>query len=449
MSVFTTEKDRRRSHKMIVFSVTTTLVVIILLLTGLLSYNQRSSSYSQQNSSSKGHDSIQPRSTQNINYVRDPFVTTASATNPNTPANWNTNSWGTNTAIFTYLHTGHSHNRSVQVQVTSYSSGDAKWRFTPLALRPQEEYQFTDYYQSNVMSRVVAFYTDGYGKTSADELRHAPASPTRWTQYKDSFVVPSNTKSVSVFHLLSSIGTLTTDDFSVTPYTPVGFNRPLVTLTFDNGFEVNINTVLPKLTGYGFTSTQYISPAYLTTDQQKNPKGPNYNGYIQAFYNSGNEIASHTWDHTDLTTLTSAQVTTQLMRSQQYLEHIVGAGNVSDFALPFGAYNQQVLDEVHTDYQSDRTVDPGYNSKDNFDRYRLRVQNMLPTTTLAEFQGWLGRAKHDHTWLILVYHRVVSNPGQYDTATPDFGQQMQALKSSGITVLTIKGGLCEVRPQLR
>ena len=68
-------------------------------------------------------------------------------------------------------------------------------------------------------------------------------------------------------------------------------------------------------------------------------------------------------------------------------------------------------------YRSHRTVDEGYNSKDNFNAYRVRVQNMLSTTTTADVQNWVNKAKADKTWLVLVYHRIASPstdpPGQF------------------------------------
>ncbi len=78
------------------------------------------------------------------------------------------------------------------------------------------------------------------------------------------------------------------------------------------------------------------------------------------------------------------------------------------------------------------------------DPERLKVQNMLSTTTLAQFQGWLSRAKSERTWLILVYHAVTSNPTEYDTAVPDFLPQIQAIKNSGLPVVTVNQGLNEV-----
>jgi hypothetical protein len=98
-------------------------------------------------------------------------------------------------------------------------------------------------------------------------------------------------------------------------------------------------------------------------------------------------------------------------------------------------------------YQAHRTVDEGYNSKDNLDAYRLKVQNMFSTTTSAQVQQWVDTAKATNTWLILVYHRVADDPDTYDTKIADFKTQLEIYKKSGITVKSYKDALAEVQAQ--
>ena len=107
-----------------------------------------------------------------------------------------------------------------------------------------------------------------------------------------------------------------------------------------------------------------------------------------------------------------------------------------------------MLARIKTTYASHRTVDEGYNSKDNLNIYQLRAQNLVPTTTLATFQSWVNKAIADRTWLILVYHKVASSQlAGYDTFTVDFASQMSWLKTTGVTVKTWADALTEVVPQ--
>ena len=120
---------------------------------------------------------------------------------------------------------------------------------------------------------------------------------------------------------------------------------------------------------------------------------------------------------------------------------------VKGFATPYGDYDPRVNTQIKRYYNWHRTVDEGYNSKDNLDRYRLRVQNLTRTTTLAEYQSWLDVAKRTNTWLILVYHDVDDDPSLYGSFKTDFQNQMAVLSASGITVKTVADALAEVSSQ--
>ncbi len=365
------------------------------------------------------------------------------------PANWNHEKWGTNSATFTYLKDqGHTGTKALKVQMTSYTSGDAKWFANSLSVTPGDSYNFSDWYQSNIISRVVVDFTNTDNTDYYLELRTAPVSAT-WAQYAESFQVPANAKTITVYHLISAVGWLLTDDYALNKITPKGFNRPLVTLTFDDGWEDNTLTALPMLNTSSIKGTFFFATTYLEESPQTgavNVSGPSA---VKAFFNAGHEIGSHSVTHPDLTLSTASEVTYELTHSKTYLESIVGAGNIKNFASPFGAYNDAVIGAIKNLYQSHRPTDEGFNTQENFDAYRLKVQNMQPTTTLSQFQGWINQAIKDKSWLILVYHRIASSDlGDWDTLQSDFQKQLDVIKTSGITVQTMNQALTELSSQV-
>jgi len=356
------------------------------------------------------------------------------------PIGWRKENWGTNTATFTYLNTGHTGTRSAKVQITKYTDGDAKWGYTPQVLTPGGDYRFTDYYQSNVLTHIAVRVVTNSGTERYMGLINAEPSTT-WKQYTDIFTVPADAKQITVLHFISAVGYLITDDYSVATQQIHGFNRSLVSLTFDDGWEDNYTSVLPTLNQYGYKSTQFYATTFIQEQSDEIYK-------IQAFAQAGNEIGSHSITHPYLTQLTLSMIDNELLQSKQYLESIVGTGKVTDFASPYGDYNSQVITEISKYYRSHRSTDEGFNSKDNFNIYNIRVQNMTNTTTLSQYQSWLNKAKADNTWLVIIYHRVGDNPDQFETAPADFTQQMQTLNQSGLTVKTVSQALDEVLPQL-
>ena len=168
------------------------------------------------------------------NLVPNPSVETQNPANTNVPLNWATDNWGTNKAAFTYQATGHTGSKSVKVQITSYTSGDAKWYYSPQAVTPGTKYNVSDWYQSNVVSRFVIEFVSTSGAYSYTELATAPASAT-WKQYTGTVTAPANAKTMTILHLLSRVGWLVTDDYSVTSATVAVTGSIKITKTAVNG----------------------------------------------------------------------------------------------------------------------------------------------------------------------------------------------------------------------
>lgn len=380
----------------------------------------------------------------NAQPIPNPSLETVSAIDTSKPASWSNSKWGTNTVKFEYLNKGHTGSRSAKVTVSSYTDGDAKWYFDPITtLTPGKQYRFSAWYKGNVTPEVVAMFSKADGSTQYFGMPKPFSSgnaATTWQQYSDTFTMPIDTVNASVFLLINKKGWIQTDDYSITPYQPTGFNRPLVTLTFDDGHEDNVTTALPLLNQHGFKTTQCYATQFI-----EGVPGADQN--VLSFLNSGHEICSHTVTHPFLTKLNSTQLNYELSHSKQVLENIIGKP-ILNFASPYGDYDQKVNNTIDNYYQAHRTVDEGYNSKDNFNVYRLRVQNVKNTTTLAEYQSWLDHAKATNTWLILLYHRVATDAGQFDSYPADFAAQLQVLQNSGLTVKTYQDGLTETRAQL-
>jgi len=335
----------------------------------------------------------------------------------------------------------------VKVQLTSYKSGDAKWFFNPLPVIPGDTYNFSDWYQSNITSHVVIDFANIDGTDYYLELKTAPPSAS-WAQYSESFQVPAGAQTFTIFHLINAVGWLVTDDYSLVKFTPKGFDRPVVTLTFDDGWEDNTLTALPMLKDYGFKGTFFFATTYLESSPSSGPINVSGPSAVKAIFNEDHEIGSHSVTHPDLATLNSSQLSYELAHSKEYLESLVGPGNIKNFASPYGAYNDAVINAIKSLYRSHRPTDEGYNTYENFDPYRLKVQNMQSAAPLSQFQDWINQTIKDKSWLILVYHRVASsNLGEWDTLQGDFQKQLDVIKNSGIAVETMDRALSELTPQ--
>jgi peptidoglycan/xylan/chitin deacetylase (PgdA/CDA1 family) len=383
-----------------------------------------------------------------IDMVPNNSVEEPSLIDPNTPRGWVQAGYeaaGSDiTPTFTYIDgDGHSGSRSVKVEVAGYGPGedaDAKWMYMPepVAIGDDGDYKFTAWYKTNTVPRVVAQFTIA-GTTTPKFLglpnpRPGANSATDWQEYTTQFSIPTGATHVTVFFFLKNDGWIQSDDYHIDPtYSYVGFSKGIVSLTFDDGHEGNVINILPVLQGIGaYTGINLPTTQCFTT-------GTMIPDNVTAFKTAtnGNEICAHTVTHPDLTTI-PAEAANEIATSKTALEAIPGVGTVTSFASPFGAYNDQVISSIQSaGFRIHRTVDEGFNSMDNLDPMRLRVQNMKSNTPLSQVQDWVNKAAQDKTWLILVYHRVLTDEnmadnllaGQpaidpFDTKKADFDEQM-------------------------
>jgi peptidoglycan/xylan/chitin deacetylase (PgdA/CDA1 family) len=381
---------------------------------------------------------VTPPPTPIVDWVPNNSVETASGA---VPAHWTKESWGTNTPKYEYItNDGHDGSKSVKVTMTNYKDGDAKWVFAPQALPTGKDYRFTGWYKTNTIPHVVVQYIKADGSEDYFGMPDPVPSGSGWQKYSDVFSVPAGVQKVSVFFFLSNNGWVQTDDFHIKPFSYTPYQRAIVTLTFDDGFEDNVKTVLPILEQYKLKTTQCYATQYIEGIPQAVAD-------VKTFASKGHEICSHSVTHPMFTTLTTAQMDQELSHAQTFLKSISGQA-VTNFASPFGDYNAKVNTEIAKYYKSHRTTDEGFNSKDNFDPYRLRVQNMQVNTSFTQFQQWVNKAIADKAWLILLYHRVgTSDLEQFDTKSADFAAEMKWLASRGVAVERWDKALAEVSAQ--
>jgi peptidoglycan/xylan/chitin deacetylase (PgdA/CDA1 family) len=350
--------------------------------------------------------------------------------------------WGDLDAQYEYVSVCYQGSYAVRTTITRYNSGDAKWYFTPQPIIGGQLYRFSDYYFADTTSRVVVMVQHQDDSITYTELRSAAPS-SNWTLYSDVFTTPLSAKMVSVFHLISTIGSLTTDSFSLTPesISKSGFERGLVSVTFDDGWQSIYQNALPILEQNNIKSTQYIVTGFIGT--------PGYMSLaeVREFYSKGHQVASHTVNHYDLTTLSRKKLITELAQSKLYLERYVG-GIVTDIAAPYGAYNAATTTQIKKYYRSQRTSDVGFNTKTNFNQYQLRSQYLTPDTSIEQFRLWLTTARTEKSWLILMYHNVDYSGSAYSVTPEVLATQLAEIRESGLTVKTVNQALEEILPQL-
>jgi peptidoglycan/xylan/chitin deacetylase (PgdA/CDA1 family) len=372
-------------------------------------------------------------------------VESVDPSNSSRPLRWNSNNWGVNQANFEYLNQGRSGNRSLKTTITSYTNGDAKWYPNPISVQGGKTYSIGDYYKSSADSLIVLQVTSNTNTVSYLPLKVVGAA-SDWTKYQDTITLPANAVSISIMHLIYAVGFLQTDDYFLNEIDPVSMslNRGLVSITFDDSWASIYKNALPRMQKFGYKSTQYVLTSHLT-----------YGGYMNVaqlkdMQAKGHEIQNHTVNHYDLTTLSQSALEYELTGANQFIKQNFGVTPIH-LASPYGAYNDTVLTTVKKYFASHRTVEEGFNTKQNFDPHQIKVKNVNLDTSLASIQQALKEAADKKYWLVLVYHEIApdtASSGYYRVRPAMFEKQLQAIKDSGIQVSTFGSAFNEVSSQI-
>ena len=353
---------------------------------------------------------------------------------------WSTSTWSS--ARFEIVtNDGYNDNCSLKITMDNYVAGDAKWMFEDISLLvPGQNYYFNMWYKTDAIPRVVARYrldTGNYIYLDLPALH--PEDHQEWQYYSGDFVVPEKAVSTTIFALLEGNGYLQTDAYSIAEFQHEGWDRPLLTITFDDGDIDNVFNALPILEKYELPATHFYLAASL-----KNQEHVDALKILAAGKNQ--EIASHGIDHLMLSKLDEQSLISELVDSKRIIGSVAQTP-IHAFAAPYGLTNELVISIVEKNYNSNRGNVEGYNGRNNFDLFDVRVRNIFPSTSAEELATWIEKAQTEKTWLILLYHRIADSPNDYGCSISQFEQHMKTIADSGILTKTYSDGLKEICAQ--
>lgn len=117
-------------------------------------------------------------------------------------------------------------------------------------------------------------------------------------------------------------------------------DKPMVAMTFDDGpsYE-NTKLVVDTFKKYGGSATFFVVGNNIEKGQTKNRE------ILKVAYDNGNEIASHTYNHPQLTKLSASGIKSQLDKTSKLVKEITGEAPAL-LRPPYGAINENVSKNV-------------------------------------------------------------------------------------------------------
>ncbi|HWZ65243.1 MAG TPA: polysaccharide deacetylase family protein [Patescibacteria group bacterium] len=353
---------------------------------------------------------------------------------------WQSINNGKNQAVFAYSREGDK--PYLHLEVRDFKDGEAKWVYPALPVTAGQNFNVGFEYQSSMPVELAAEYNLQNGKTQFEVIDNLlPAA--EWTYNASTFEVPVGAISVTVVPVAHQNGTLNVSMCELKDLTLAGmlhYRRPLVSLSFDDGWKSAYIVGASAMEDYGYRGTFYVNPGALDS-------GPLFmkQADLRTLLSRGHHIASHGYDHVDMTALDINELTRQLGAARGYLEKRLNLKDL-DFATPYGKDDPQVQAVIRQHYRSHRGTETGVNTRQNFDPYNLRVMFVRTDTPLAVIQNQIEEAKATNGWLILTYHRIENgdNRSEMITSPAVFKQHLELIKQSGVAVTTVHDALDEL-----
>ena len=221
----------------------------------------------------------------------------------------------------------------------------------------------------------------------------------------------------------------------------------VVTLTFDDGYEDNYTNALPALEAHGMNGTFYTITGYNGVDS-----GFMTVPQLQALYNAGNEIASHTVLHPFLTQVSTAEVTREVCDSRDTL--LSWGFPVTDFAYPYTAYNSTIEGIAKScgydfarqdgDLKSPYACQSGCPVAETIppkDPYAIRAPESIEDYwSVADMESLVTQVENGGGgWAVLVFHHIcsLSSCNPYSVTPANFNAFLSWLQTQNVSVKTM------------
>jgi peptidoglycan/xylan/chitin deacetylase (PgdA/CDA1 family) len=358
----------------------------------------------------------------------------------NLPEQWSPYQSGWSQADFQYLNDASGN--YLETRIADYQGGEAKWQYPPIAVQPDDYYRFTATYRSEQPVDVVAeFELTGGGRQFLNLSTEPPAGD--WTAIAEHVQVPNGATSLMLTLVSHGNGITGVRDHSLVDVSKPGagrWSRPLISITFDDGWQSAYDNAVPLLNDRGYKGTFYVNPATVETSRFLTASE------LRALHEAGHDVAVHGYEDVDLTGLSAERIEYQLAKGQGSLAEVGLPTN--DLAAPLGRSDAQVEFYARKHFQSMRGMEAGINTRQNMDPYALKVFYVDSHTTPEELSRALADAADSHGWLILVYHQisaVQSDGSERATITRKaFERQLEMIGGSGIAVEPVSKAFAEV-----
>ncbi|PGM47397.1 polysaccharide deacetylase family protein [Bacillus thuringiensis] len=221
---------------------------------------------------------------------------------------------------------------------------------------------------------------------------------------------------------------------------------PIITFTSDDGRIEDYTKIKPLFQAKGVPLTMGLIPG-LSYD---NPNRTSV-AQLKELLGIGWELASHTYNHPNLATLTDQQIDDELRMSKEALETTFEIP-IDHIIYPYGGHDSRVRKIARKYYRSGTSTDPGYNGMVHrmyslqrvaFGSYfDVATPGYPATNTLEYYKQRVDDAISNNGWLIFMMHPW--SPDHDAIQQQHLSDLVDYIQSKNIPTMTIKNSLDRV-----
>lgn len=209
---------------------------------------------------------------------------------------------------------------------------------------------------------------------------------------------------------------------------------PVICITFDDFPKSAGEIGAQLLEAHGWRGTYYTSAklAY-----KRNHHGLQFDrDDVIRLDRAGHEIAGHTLEHVDLTTLGVTDVMDQIKMNRNVLQSFSLSQTIDNFAYPFGEINSGLKHILGSEFSSLRGIHEHVHYK-KADLNELGSFGFYSTTQERVIET-VKSLKRKPGWMTIFTHDIQDEPTKWGCTADQFAQLLDAIETSGAQVMTIR-----------
>jgi len=214
----------------------------------------------------------------------------------------------------------------------------------------------------------------------------------------------------------------------------ISLKRPIVSFTFDDFPRSALYEGADMLAKHNWLATFYVAAGLAGVH---NHHGQSFTDtdllYLQT---KGHEIAGHTYSHLDCGQSDEQQVLTEIERNKIALREMGVKKPIEHFAWPYGTTNIASKTALQSHFKTMRGVTSGVN-RGRADLNCLKSTPLYSGVKLDHAVSLIEGLEKRPGWLILFTHDVRENPSEWGLTPAEFLGIIDAVKTSGASVLPV------------